>query len=251
MGTEEKDPEPAAQPASKEQGSPEKENEPPQTSETSDPLNTYKWHTGSKGTLNEQKEEGEGTPASSTSTMEKIQKASSNKWSKMQNWRKALSEDPGEKNSSNGKSSDAAKPEKASGGTRKNPFRRALSEPPGSLFAALSTANSAHAGSSSAAATSAGTEASGAASSDPSQKGGGGALFKKYLRSVSQKLKKPKLQPRNSTPSLAGKTTTTKVQHTHKALRIKVITQSKYYVKYQKMFPISYLRSHDLWFLVK
>ncbi|XP_063331591.1 RAS protein activator like-3 isoform X1 [Pelmatolapia mariae] len=204
MGTEEKDPEPAAQPASKEQGSPEKENEPPQTSETSDPLNTYKWHTGSKGTLNEQKEEGEGTPASSTSTMEKIQKASSNKWSKMQNWRKALSEDPGEKNSSNGKSSDAAKPEKASGGTRKNPFRRALSEPPGSLFAALSTANSAHAASSSAAATSAGTEASGAASSDPSQKGGGGALFKKYLRSVSQKLKKPKLQPRNSTPSLAG-----------------------------------------------
>ncbi|XP_006799741.2 RAS protein activator like-3 [Neolamprologus brichardi] len=204
MGTEEKDPEPAAQPASKEQGSPEKENEPPQTSETSDPLNTYKWHTGSKGTLNEQKEEGEGTPASSTSAMEKIQKASSNKWSKMQNWRKALSEDPGEKNSSNGKSSDAAKPEKASGGTRKNPFRRALSEPPGSLFAALSTTNSAHAASSSAAATSAGTEASGAASSDPSQKGGGGALFKKYLRSVSQKLKKPKLQPRNSTPSLAG-----------------------------------------------
>ncbi|KAL3995867.1 serine/threonine-protein phosphatase 4 regulatory subunit 1 [Sarotherodon galilaeus] len=204
MGTEEKDPEPAAQPASKEQGSPEKENEPPQTSETSDPLNTYKWHTGSKGTLNEQKEEGEGTPASSTSTMEKIQKASSNKWSKMQNWRKALSEDPGEKNSTNGKSSDAAKPEKASGGTRKNPFRRALSEPPGSLFAALSPANSAHAASSSAAATSAGTEASGAASSDPSQKGGGGALFKKYLRTVSQKLKKPKLQPRNSTPSLAG-----------------------------------------------
>lgn len=245
MGTEEKDPEPAAQPASKEQGSPEKENEPPQTSETSDPLNTYKWHTGSKGTLNEQKEEGEGTPASSTSAMEKIQKASSNKWSKMQNWRKALSEDPGEKNSSNGKSSDAAKPEKASGGTRKNPFRRALSEPPGSLFAALSTANSAHAASSSAAATSAGTEASGAASSDPSQKGGGGALFKKYLRSVSQKLKKPKLQPRNSTPSLAGKTTTIKVQRTHKALRIKVITQSKYYVKYQKMFPICNLTICD------
>uniref|UniRef100_A0A3Q0T113 Uncharacterized protein n=1 Tax=Amphilophus citrinellus TaxID=61819 RepID=A0A3Q0T113_AMPCI len=40
-----KDSEPAAQPASKEQGSPEKEDEPPQTSETSDPLNTYKWHT--------------------------------------------------------------------------------------------------------------------------------------------------------------------------------------------------------------
>lgn len=221
MGTEEKDAEPAAQPASKEQGSPEKENEPPQTSETSDPLNTYKWHTGSKGTLNEPKE-GEGVAASSTSTMDRIQKASSNKWSKMQNWRKALSEDPGEKNSTNGKSSEGAKAEKA-GGMRKNPFRRALSEPPGSLFAALSSssssASSAQAASSSSAATSAAAEASGASPGDPSQKGGGGALIKKYLRTVSQKLKKPRLQSRSSTPLLPGNTACTRRLH------MKFITQ--------------------------
>lgn len=205
MGTEEKDLEPTAQQPRKEQGSTEKENEsqaehsPGQACETTDPLNTYKWHTGSKGTLDEVKEEGEGGAASSTSTIDKIQKASTNKWSKMQNWRKALSEDPGDKNSS-GKSGEA-KSDKGAGGTRKNPFRRALSEPPGSLFAALSTSSSSastpHAAPSSAAA-----EASGVSSTDPSQRGGGGALFKKYLRSVSQKLKRPRLQTRNSTPSL-------------------------------------------------
>ncbi|XP_074487129.1 ras/Rap GTPase-activating protein SynGAP isoform X2 [Sebastes fasciatus] len=204
MGTEEKDLEPSAQQPPKEQGSPEKEKEssvePPQgqTSETSDPLNTYKWHTGSKGALNEVKEDGEGGAASSTSTIDKIQKASTNKWSKMQNWRKALSEDPGDKHSPSGRGGEGAKPDK---GARKNPFRRALSEPPGSLFAALSpsssSASSAHAASSSAAA-----ETSGVSSTDPSQKGGGGALLKKYLRSVSQKLKRPRLQSRNSTPTL-------------------------------------------------
>ncbi|TKS69275.1 Disabled -like protein 2-interacting protein [Collichthys lucidus] len=206
MGTEEKDLEPVAQQPPKEQGSPEKEKESPveppqgQTSETTDPLTTYKWHTGSKVTLDEVKEVGEGGAASSTSTIERIQKASTNKWSKMQNWRKALSEDTGEKNASSGKSGEGAKPDK-SGGTRKNPFIRALSEPPGSLFAARSpssnSASSAQAASSSAAA-----EASGVSSTDPSQKGGGGALLKKYLRSVSQKLKRPKLQSRNSTPNL-------------------------------------------------
>ncbi|KAG8015052.1 Disabled-like protein 2-interacting protein [Nibea albiflora] len=106
MGTEEKDLESVAQQPPKEQGSPEKEKESPveppqgQTPETTDPLNTYKWHTGSKGTLDEVKEEGEGGAASSTSTIERIQKASTNKWSKMQNWRKALSEDTGDKNAS-------------------------------------------------------------------------------------------------------------------------------------------------------
>lgn len=208
MGTEEKDLEPAAQQPPKEQGSPEKGKESPvepppgQTSETNDPLNTYKWHTGSKGALNELKEEGERGAASSTSTMDRIQKASTNKWNKMQNWRKALSEDPGDKNSPGGKGGEVAKPDKGTtGATRKNPFRRAQSEPPGSLFAALSpssgTASSAHAASSSAAA-----EASGVSSTDPSQRGGGGALLKKYLRSVSQKLKRPKLQSRCSTPNL-------------------------------------------------
>ncbi|XP_067440368.1 RAS protein activator like-3 isoform X2 [Thunnus thynnus] len=206
MGTDEKDSVPAAQQPQKEQGSTEKENESPaehppgQASETTDPLNTYKWHTGSKGTLDEVKEEGEGGAASSTSTVDKIQKASTNKWSKMQNWRKALSEDNGDKNSS-GKSGEATKADKGAGGNRKNPFRRALSEPPGSLFAALSpsssSANTPHAAPSSTAA-----EASGVSSTDPSQRGGGGALFKKYLRTVSQKLKRPKLQSRSSTPSL-------------------------------------------------
>ncbi|XP_076585631.1 RAS protein activator like-3 isoform X1 [Chaetodon auriga] len=206
MGTEEIDLDPVAQQPPEEQGSPNKEKEssvePPQgqTSDTTDPLNTYKWHTGSKGALNELKEEESGA-VSSTSTIEKIQKASTNKWSKMQNWRKALSEDPGDKNSSSGKGGEGAKSDKGTGGTRKNPFRRALSEPPGSLFAVLSPSSTpvspAHAASSSAAA-----EASGVSSADPSQKGGGGALLKKYLRTVSQKLKRPRLQSRSSTPNL-------------------------------------------------
>lgn len=201
MGSEEKDSEPVL----KEPGSPEKEKESPveapqgQTPETSDPLNTYKWHTGSKGTLDEVKE-GEEAPASSTSTIDRIQKASTNKWNKMQNWRKALSEDPGDKNPSSGKSGEAAKPEKSTGGNRKNPFRRALSEPPGSLFAARAPSSSA-ASTTAAASSSAAAEASGS-STDPAQKGGGGMLFKKYLRTVSQKLKRPKVQSRSSTPAL-------------------------------------------------
>ncbi|KAK5927142.1 hypothetical protein CgunFtcFv8_022660 [Champsocephalus gunnari] len=199
MGNEEKDLEPAAQQPPKEQGSPEKEKDSPvegQTPETPDPLNTYKWHTGSKGALDEVKEDGEGASASATSTLDKIQKASTNKWSKMQNWRKALSEDPGYKHG--GKCGEGAKPEK---GPRKNPFRRALSEPPGSLFAAMSPSSTSspqpHAASASAAA-----ESSGVTSPDPAQRAGGGALLKKYLRTVSQKLKRPRLQSRNSTPSL-------------------------------------------------
>ncbi|KAL6110632.1 rasal3 [Pungitius sinensis] len=204
MGNEEKDLEPSAQQPSKEQGLPaiEKElsGEPPQgqTSETTDPLHTYKWHTGSKGKLNDLKEDGDEGTASCTSTIDKSQKTSTNKWSKMQNWRKALSEDPGDKHSSGGKGGDGVKPDK---GARKNPFRRALSEPPGSLFAAMSTssssASSAHAASPAAAA-----EASGVSSTDPSQRAGGGALLKKYLRTVSQKLKRPRLHSRNSTPAL-------------------------------------------------
>ncbi|KAM3623469.1 uncharacterized protein V6R79_011632 [Siganus canaliculatus] len=201
MGNEEKDLEPENQQLPKEQGSPEREKEspvePPQgeTSETTDPLNTYKWHTGSKGTSEDAKE-GEAGTASATSTIDRIQKASANKWSKMQNWRKALSEDPGDKNSAGGKGGEGTKSDK---GARKNPFRRALSEPPGSLLSALtpssSSSGTAHAASSSA-------EASGVSSTEPSQKGGGGTLFKKYLRSVSQKLKRPRLQSRSSTPNL-------------------------------------------------
>lgn len=212
MGTEEKDSEPAAQPPVKEQGTPEKENESPveppqgQTSEATDPLNTYKWHTGSKGTLNEVKE-GDGAAAPSTSTLDRLQKASTNKWNKMQSWRKALSEDPGDKSSASGKGGEGTKPEKAFKVNRKNPFRRALSEPPGSLFAARSpssnTASTANATSSSAAA-----ETSGAPSTDPAQKGGGGKLLQKYFRAVSQKIKRPKLQSQSSSPTLLQGNTT-------------------------------------------
>ncbi|XP_015231269.1 PREDICTED: RAS protein activator like-3-like isoform X2 [Cyprinodon variegatus] len=205
MGTEEKESETATQPPSKQQGSPENDSpvKDPQTSESTDPLNTYKWHTGSKGTLNEQREEGDGAVAPSTSTIDKIQKASSNKWSKMQNWRKALSEDPGDKNSTAGKSGEGSKAEKGAGGTRKNPFRRALSEPPGSLFAALSpSSSSTSAAQAASASSSAAPEASASSSNDTSQKGGGGAIFKKYLWNVTQKLKRPKLQSRHSTSNL-------------------------------------------------
>ncbi|KAF6724535.1 Disabled-like 2 interacting protein [Oryzias melastigma] len=173
MGTtEEKGSEPAALPQSKDQGLIEKEPavETPQTSETSDPLNTYKWHT--KGAGSDLKEEGDGDGASSTPATEKYQKAASNKWAKMQNWRKALSEDTAaDKSSSGGKSADGAKPEK--GAARKNPFRRAV-----------------------------------ASCADPSQKGSGGALFKKYLWNVTQKLKRPKLQTRSSTPTLLPEAST-------------------------------------------
>lgn len=204
MGTtEEKGSEPAALLPSKDQGLIEKEPavEPPQTSETSDPLNTYKWHTGSKGEASNLKEEGDGDAVSSAPVMEKYQKAASNKWTKMQNWRKALSEDTaGDKGSSGGKNADGTKSEK--GAARKNPFRRALSEPPGSLFAALSSTSSAQPASSTSSA--AASEASGASCADPSQKGSGGALFKKYLWNVTQKLKRPKLQTRSSTPTLSG-----------------------------------------------
>uniref|UniRef100_A0A096LSY2 RAS protein activator like 3 n=1 Tax=Poecilia formosa TaxID=48698 RepID=A0A096LSY2_POEFO len=123
----------------------------------------------------------------------------------MQNWRKALSEDPGDKNSTGGKSGEATKAEKGAGVTRKNPFRRALSEPPGSLFAALtpssSSASSAQPASSSSS-SSAAPEAAGASSNDPSSKGSGGTLFKKYLWNVTQKLKRPRLQSRNSEHAL-------------------------------------------------
>lgn len=205
MGTTETDSEAEAQQPPKEQRSPEKEKESPEEppqgpiSETTDPLNTYKWHTGSRGALNEMKEEGGAT--STTSTLNKIQKASTNKWNKMQNWRKALSEETTEKNSSGGKGGEGAKQDKGMGGVRKNPFRRALSEPPGSLFT-TSTSNSNAAGSANAASSSAAEEASGVSPTDASQRAGGGARLKKYMRVVSQKFKRPKLQSRSSTSAL-------------------------------------------------
>ncbi|KAM6971917.1 uncharacterized protein FYW47_004069 [Aplochiton taeniatus] len=177
---------------------PEEENPQRETPpEDVDPLNTYKWHTGSKGNLAGARGEGGGTPSAS-STMEKLEKSTATKWSKVQNWRKALSEDPGDR-ACVGKGGDTSKPEKMTG-IRKNPFRRALSEPPGSLFAALTPSSP----STSAQGTPgpASAEASGCSSANAPHKGGGGALFRKYLRTVSQKLKRPRLQSRTSLSAL-------------------------------------------------
>lgn len=204
MGTEEKDSEAAAQRVPKDNGSPAKAKDSPtaaqqeQASEVTHPLNTYKWHTGSKGMLNEVKEEGEGAAASSTSTIDRIHKASTNKWTKMQNWRKALSEDPSDKTSSSPKDGEGSKAEKGAGVIKKNPFRRALSEPPGARFAALSHSLNTSSTSSGAA------DASGVSSTDPAQRGGGGAILQKCFRAVSQKLKRPKLLMRSSAQTLVS-----------------------------------------------
>lgn len=210
MGNDEKDLELPVQDAPKDQESPVMERKSPvdapqgQRSESADPLNTYKWHTGSRGTLNEVKEEGQGEAASSTSTISKFQKASANKWSKMQNWRKALSEDSWDKNSSNGKGGEGSKTDKSTAGSRRNLFKRALSEPPGSLAArvTLSTSNTGAASSTTTDTSSAAAKETGISSTDSSHKGGGGMPFKRYLKTVSQKFKRPRLTSRNSTPNM-------------------------------------------------
>lgn len=214
MGNDEKDLELAVQDAPKEQESPGMEKESAvessqgQSSESADPLNTYKWHTGSRGTLNEVKEEGQGEGASSTSTISKFQKASANKWSKMQNWRKALSEDSSDKNPSNGKGGEGSKTDKSTVGSRRNPFKRALSEPPGSLAARvnLSTSNTGTASSTPTDASTAAAKEPGISSTDSSHKGGGGMPFKKYLKTVSQKFKRPRLTSRNSSQNMMSGT---------------------------------------------
>ncbi|KAJ0041703.1 hypothetical protein NL108_008152, partial [Boleophthalmus pectinirostris] len=85
---------------------------------------------------------------------------------------------------------------------RRYPFIRALSEPPGMLFSARGQSGSS---SQTAPPSSSDNEASGGSpSTDPGQKGAavGGALFKKYLRTVSQKFKRPKLHSRSSNPAI-------------------------------------------------
>ncbi|CDQ75997.1 unnamed protein product [Oncorhynchus mykiss] len=140
MGTnQEAESEPEAKQIAEETGPTEEEKETPAEHpqdvpppEDIDPLNTYKWHTGAKAaTLDGTRGDGG-----------------------MQNWRKALSEDPGER---------------------------------------ASTATSGPGAS---------TEAPEPSLADTPQKGGGGALFRKYIRTVSQKLKRPRLLGRNSTPTL-------------------------------------------------
>lgn len=131
-------------------------------------LNTYKWHTGAK------------TETAAQGAIERLEKGASNKWNKMQSWRKALSEDAGEKCSTATRGAESpSKPDKPAT-SRKNPFRRALSEPPGSLLSSVLNSSS---GSSSA-------QASGTTVQDTTQRG----KIRKYLQTVSQKFKRQRLQ---------------------------------------------------------
>ncbi|KAK0131848.1 Disabled 2-interacting protein [Merluccius polli] len=205
MGNEENDLEPAAEHVSKDakqlvvekEPSGEQNSRPP--SENTDPLTIYNWHTNTKGTPGEGKGDG-GATAEASPMMDKVQKSSTSKWSKMQNWRKALSDDFGDKYSSSPEKSGAgAKPEKAHG-PHKNPFRRVRSEPSGSLFAFLTASSSS--GSGHATPSTGTTDALGASAMDASQRGGGETRFRKCLKTVSQKLKRPRLQSRHSTHNL-------------------------------------------------
>lgn len=195
MGTEENQLEPAAQQPPKDL---EEKDESP-TCDPPDPLNTYRWHTGSRGALDQVRE-----GSSPTSTLGRLQKASSNKWSKMQTWRKALSEEHPDKGPPGGKAGEGARTK----GTRKNPFRRALSEPLGARLATLAASPSSAppAPAADPAGASGVSSPAPAAPADPPQRGGGGGmLFRKYLRTVSQKLK---LQSRWSTSNLLQGTAT-------------------------------------------
>lgn len=133
-------------------------------------LNTYKWHTGANSETVAQ------------GPIERIEKGASNKWNKMQSWRKALSEDGGGKCSTATRGSESPSKSDKPAISRKNPFRRALSEPPGSLLSSALSSSSAS-GSSSA-------QASGSTVQDTMQKG----KIRKYLQTVSQKFKRQRLQ---------------------------------------------------------
>lgn len=137
----------------------------PRQTEDGKLLNTYKWHTGAKAETVAQ------------GAIERLEKGASNKWNKMQSWRKALSEDPGEKSSTANRGGESpSKPDKPTT-SRKNPFRRALSEPPGSLLASSAPASSS-------------AQATGSTVQDTTQRG----KIRKYLQTVSQRFKKPRLQ---------------------------------------------------------
>jgi len=133
-------------------------------------LNTYKWHTGAK------------TETPAQGAIERLEKGASNKWNKMQSWRKALSEDAGEKSSTAARGAESPSKLDKPATSRKNPFRRALSEPPGSLLSSVLSSSSTS-GSSNA-------QASGTTLQDTTQKG----KIRKYLQTVSQKFKRPRLQ---------------------------------------------------------
>ncbi|TRY92874.1 hypothetical protein DNTS_029150 [Danionella cerebrum] len=133
----------------------------PQRPEVGKVLNTYKWHTRAE--------------MGAHGTFERLEKGATKNWNKMQSWRKALSEDAGEKSSNPTRACES--PSKSEKQPRKNPFRRALSEPPGSLFSSLAPGTS-------------GSQASGSSVQDSTQRG----KIRKYLQTVSQKFKRPRLQ---------------------------------------------------------
>ncbi|KAF5881533.1 RAS protein activator like-3-like isoform X1, partial [Clarias magur] len=114
-------------------------------------LNTYTWHTGG----------ARGDAA---------EKSAGSKWSKMQSWRKALSEDSTNKSPAPSPALGARTGDGTSKPTsgRKNPFRRALSEPPGALLSILSPSSSSSSPS---------AAGIGAATDTPQ-----GGKFRKYLR---------------------------------------------------------------------
>lgn len=212
MGSEETELEVPTEGESKEAKQPVVEKEPPveqhsePPSESPDPVDVYNWHTSPKGTPGPAK--GDGGANAAASPMDKAQKSSATRWSRIQNWRKGLSDDFSDRPLSSspaspaGKSGAGVKPEgvkpEKMHGHRKSPFRRALSEPTGSLFSVLTSSSS----SSHVTPSTMTTEASGASPMDASQRGGGGALFRKCLKTVSQKLKRPRLQSRHSTHTL-------------------------------------------------
>ncbi|XP_016328865.1 RAS protein activator like-3 [Sinocyclocheilus anshuiensis] len=142
----------------------------PQQPEDGKLLNTYKWHTGAKPEMVAQ------------GAIERLEKGASNKWNKMQSWRKALSEDVGEKCSIATRGSESpSKPDKPAT-SRKNPFRRALSEPPGSLLSSVLSSSSTSESPS--------AQVSGSTVQDTTQRG----KIRKYLQTVSQKFKRQRLQ---------------------------------------------------------
>ncbi|XP_063058226.1 ras GTPase-activating protein nGAP isoform X2 [Engraulis encrasicolus] len=174
-------------------------------------LNTYVWHTGSKPSppaaatadTNSQRPspQGGGGGGQQGNSMERTEKSTSNKWGKM-NWRKAHSEDHNADRAVTGggggaRGEEKSKQEKPAGGLKKNPFRRALSEPPGSLLSTMRGMSGQGASASSSTTTTTGGasgEASGSNGQDSAQRG----KFMKYLQNVSRKIKRPRLQSRPS-----------------------------------------------------
>lgn len=132
-------------------------------------LNTYSWHTVGPRT-------------------DPSEKSAGNKWVKMQSWRKVQSEDTPEKPPAPSPALGACGGDRGTkpAGGRKNPFRRALSEPPGSLLSSILSSSSLSSSPS--------PVETGAAADTPQ-----GGKLRKYLRQVSQKLKRPRAQNRTNT----------------------------------------------------